>query len=124
MHPSLPSISRTFFHLEKLKLYPFNNNFLCAFAPVLGNHHYTFCLHEFNCSGYFVLSGLLKYLYFCDQLISFNILSSKFKHNVFKMPTSAGSLKKQESSRKTSISDLLTMPKPLTVWITINGGKF
>ena len=36
----------------------------------------------------------------------------------------SGSLKKQESSRKTSISALLTMPKPLTVWITINCGKF
>ena len=33
-------------------------------------------------------------------------------------------MKKQESSRKTSISALLTMPKPLTVWITINCGKF
>ena len=32
--------------------------------------------------------------------------------------------KKQESSRKTSISALLTMPKPLTVWITRNCGKF
>ena len=31
---------------------------------------------------------------------------------------------KQESSRKTPISALLTMPKPLTVWITINCGKF
>ena len=41
-----------------------------------------------------------------------------------KLPTSAGSSKKQESSRKTSISTLLTMPKPLTVWITINCGKF
>ena len=41
-----------------------------------------------------------------------------------KLPTSVGSLKKQESSRKTSISALLTMPKPLTVWITINCGKF
>ena len=40
-----------------------------------------------------------------------------------KLPTSAGSLKKQESSRKTSISALLTMAKPLTVWITINCGK-
>ena len=40
-----------------------------------------------------------------------------------KLPTSAGSWKKQESSRKTSISALLTMPKPLTVWITINCGK-
>ena len=33
-----------------------------------------------------------------------------------KLPTSAGSSKKQESSRKTSISALLTMPKPLTMW--------
>ena len=33
-------------------------------------------------------------------------------------------IKKQESSRKTSISALLTIPKPLTVWITINCGKF
>ena len=41
-----------------------------------------------------------------------------------KLPTSAGSSKKQESSRKTSISALLTMAKPLTVWITINCGKF
>ena len=36
----------------------------------------------------------------------------------------AGSLKKQENTRKTSISALLTMPKPLTVWLTINCGKF
>ena len=40
-----------------------------------------------------------------------------------KLPTSTGSSKKQESSTKTSISDLLTMPKPLTGWITINCGK-
>ena len=38
--------------------------------------------------------------------------------------TFAGSWKKQESFRKTSISASLTMPKPLTVWITINCGKF
>ena len=41
-----------------------------------------------------------------------------------KLPTSDGSSKKQESSRKISISALLTMPKPLTVWITTNCGKF
>ena len=40
------------------------------------------------------------------------------------LPTSIGSLKKQKSSRKTSISALLTIPKPLTVWITTNCGKF
>ena len=40
------------------------------------------------------------------------------------LPASAGSPKKQESPRKTSVSALLTMPKPLTVWITINCGRF
>ena len=41
-----------------------------------------------------------------------------------KLPTSVGSLKNQDISRKTSISVLLTMPKPWTVWITISCGKF
>ena len=41
-----------------------------------------------------------------------------------KLPTSVGSLKKQESSRKTSTSALLSTPKPLTMWITTNCGKF
>ena len=41
-----------------------------------------------------------------------------------KLPIFAGSSKKQESSRKTSTSALLIMPKPLTVWITTNYGKF
>ena len=41
-----------------------------------------------------------------------------------KLPTSAGSSKKRESSRKTCISALLTTPKPLTVWIRIKCGKF
>ena len=41
-----------------------------------------------------------------------------------KLPTSTGSMKKQDSSKKKSISALLTMPKPLTVWITIICGKF
>ena len=40
-----------------------------------------------------------------------------------KLPPSAGSPKKQESSRKIFTSALLTMPKPLTVWITINCGN-
>ena len=41
-----------------------------------------------------------------------------------KLPTSAGAWKKQGSFRKTSISALLTMPKPLTVWITTNWKTF
>ena len=41
-----------------------------------------------------------------------------------KLPTSVGSSKKQENSRKISTSALLTMPKPLTMCITTNSGKF
>ena len=48
----------------------------------------------------------------------------KIEEPEIKLPISSGSSKKQESSRKTSISALLTMPKPSTVWITINCGKF
>ena len=50
----------------------------------------------------------------------FNLVLEKAEEPETKFPTSPGSSKKQESSRKTSISALLTMPKPLTVWITIN----
>ena len=54
----------------------------------------------------------------------FKLVLEKAEEPEIKLPTSAGSWKKQESSRKTSISALLTMPKPLAVWITINCGKF
>ena len=53
-----------------------------------------------------------------------NFMAEREEELKIKLPTSAGSLKKQESSRKTSICVLLTIPKPLTVWITINCGKF
>ena len=54
----------------------------------------------------------------------FKLVFEKAEEPQFKLPTSAGSSKKQDSSRKISISALLTMPKPLTMWITINCGKF
>ena len=50
----------------------------------------------------------------------FKLVLEKAEEPEVRFPTSAGSSKKQESSRKTSISDLMTMPKPLTVWITTN----
>jgi len=50
----------------------------------------------------------------------FKLVLEKAEEPEIKLPTSAGSSTMQESSRKTSISALLTMPKPLTVWITIN----
>ena len=65
-----------------------------------------------------------------DKPVSFNLQKSislvleKADEPEIKLPISARSSNKQESSRKTYISALLTMPKPLTVWITINCGKF
>ena len=50
----------------------------------------------------------------------FKLVLEKAEEPEIKLPTSTGSPKMQESSRKTSISALLTMPNPLTVWITIN----
>ena len=50
----------------------------------------------------------------------FKLVFKKAEEPEIKLPTSAGSLQKQESSRKTSVSALSTMPKPLTLCITIN----
>ena len=50
----------------------------------------------------------------------FKLVLEKAEKREIKLSTSAGSSKKQEGSRETSISALLTMPKPSTVWITIN----
>ena len=54
----------------------------------------------------------------------FMLVLEKAEQPESKLPASAISLKKQESSRKTSIYAVLTVPKRLTVWITINCGKF
>ena len=50
----------------------------------------------------------------------FKLDLEKEEESEIKLPTSVGSLKKQENSRKTPTSVLLTMPKPLTVWIPTN----
>ena len=54
----------------------------------------------------------------------FKLVLEKAEEPEIKLRTSAGSGKKQENSSKTSTSALLTLPTPLTVWITINCGKF
>ena len=54
----------------------------------------------------------------------FKLVLEKAEEPEIKLPTSTGSWKKEESSRKKSTFALLTMPKPLAVWITTNCGKF
>ena len=71
-----------------------------------------------------ILQARLQQYVNCEIPDVFKLVLEKAEEPDIKLPTSAGSWKKQESSRKTSISALLTMPKPLTVRITINCGKF
>ena len=54
----------------------------------------------------------------------FKLDLEKAEEPEIKFPTSAGPWKKRESSRKTSTSALLKMPKPVTMWITKNCEKF
>jgi len=58
--------------------------------------------------------------YMNRELPDVQAVLEKAEEPEIKLPTSTESWKKQESSRKASISALLTMPKPLTVWITIS----
>ena len=62
--------------------------------------------------------------YVNHELPMFKLVLENVEETEIKLPTSAGSLKKQGNSRKASISILLSMPKSLTVWIIINCGKF
>ena len=77
-----------------------------------------------SCASKVILKILQARLQQYVNLQMFKLVLEKAEEPEIKLPTSAGSWKKQESSRKTSITALLTMPKPLTVWITVNCGKF
>ena len=70
-----------------------------------------------------ILQARLQQYMNCE-LPDVQVVLEKAEEPEINLPTSTASSKSQESSRKTSISALLTMPKPLTVWITINCGKF
>ena len=121
------------FHCLILKNVSHQNTYLFCIYCI-----YFFCLmgSYLPCIYFFCLMGSTLYLFFLfDGVLSrikipTSVGSSK-KQDLFdgvlsriKIPTSVGSSKKQESSRKTHISALLTMPKPSTMWITINCGKF
>ena len=58
------------------------------------------------------------------NFLMFKLVLEKAEEPEIKLPTSVGSSKEQENFRKASTCALLTVPKPLTVWITTNCGKF
>ena len=69
-----------------------------------------------------ILQARLQQYVNCKLTEMFKLYLENTEESEIKLPTSVGSSKKQESSRKTFA--LLAMPKPLTVWITISCGKF
>ena len=97
------------------------------FIPILkkGNakEHSNYCTIALISHASKVMLNILQarlQQYVNRELQMFKLVLEMAEEPEIKVPTSAGSSKKQESSRKTSISALLTMPKPLIVWITIN----
>ena len=106
--------------LEKVSLHP---NPRKGNAKECSNYHtIAFISHTSKVVLKILQARLQQYVN--RELPEVQLVLEKAEEAKLKLPTSAGSSKKQESSRKTSISALLTMPKPLTVWITRNCGQF
>ena len=78
--------------------------------------------HSRNVMLKLLQAKLQQYVTVYFQIFKVNL--EKTEEPEIKLPTSVGTSKKRQSSRKTCISALLTMPKPLSVCITINCGKF
>ena len=92
-------------------------------AKECSNYHTTVLISHASKVMFKILQARLQQYVNCE-LQMFKLVLEKAEEPEIQLPTSVGSSKKQESSRKTSFSALLTMPKPLTVWITINCGIF
>ena len=92
-------------------------------AKECSNYHTTVLIsHTSKVNLQILQARLQQYMNVNFQMLKLDL--EKAEEPEIKLPTFSGSWKKQESSRKISTSALLTMPKPLTVWITINCGKF
>ena len=86
-------------------------------AKECSNYHTIALISHANKTMLKILQARLQQYVNCE-LPDVQMDLGKAEEPEIKLPGSTGSLKKQASSRKTSTSALLTMPKPLTVWIT------
>ena len=91
-------------------------------AKEFSNYHTTVLISHASKVMFKILQARLQQ-YVNRELPDVQAGFRKGKRTRDQLPTPAGSSEKQESSRKTSISALLTMSKPLTVWIKTNCGK-
>ena len=116
------------------------NEKLCVVWSLLYKKNHWIYVHVLSTAGYVNMYLYIQILISHASKVMLKILQARLQQYVnfqmfklvldkaeepeTKLPTSSGSWKKQESSRKTSISALLILPTPLTVWITINCGQF
>ena len=109
--------------------YTINLKYILYNSQTICNILHSLLCHNILYSIYFIYLHDVDYMlhvssspaFSMDVLWKWKLLSHVW---LFTFPSPVGSSKKQKSSRKTSISSLLTMPKPLTVWITRNCRKF
>ena len=105
--------------LEKVSFHPNPKERQCQIRL---NHTTVIISHASKVMLKILQARLQQYMNHNFQMFKLDL--EKAEEPESKLPTSAGSSKKQESSRKISISSSLTIPKPLTVCITTNCGKF
>ena len=97
-----------------------SSSYLCIPSFLSINHSSKLCVYLY---GFSLSISILEKYFVLETDHLFKLDLEKAEEPEIKLPTSVRSSKKRESSRKTSTSALLTMPKPLTEWITINCGK-
>ena len=106
--------------LEKVSFIPFPKK---GNAKECSNHH-TIALISYTSKVMLKILQVRLQQYMTQEIPDVQDGFRKDRQTRNQIATSAGSSKKQENTRKTSTSALLTMPKPLTVWITTNCGRF
>ena len=92
-------------------------------AKECSNYHTVALISQASKVMHKILQARLQQ-YMNHELPDVQLVLEKAEEPEIRLPTSPGSSKKQESSKIKSISALLTMPKPLTMWITTNCGEY
>ena len=93
-------------------------------AKEVSNYYTISCISQTSKVFLKILQARLQQYMSTENFQMFNLELEKAEKPEIKLPISVGSYKKQEDYREVSISALFTMSKPLTMWITINCGKF
>ena len=110
--------------LKKVSFHSNNKESQCQGMFKLPHNHTHFICYQSNAQNSPNQAKFCLVLQASSGTENFQMFKMDLEKEEIKFPTSSGSQKKQENSKKISTSALLTTPKPLTVQITANCGKF